>query len=153
MDAETRRSRLGLPLMAGLVGIVAAFAGSASISDRNSAPRVAPAHPIKAPGLAAAHLPAGTNATPLAPDGAPPVTLPHAGAARTKAGCTGCGVVESVRVVEQPTGARLTTGDAGYRIVIRFRDGSRQVFDEASARTLQPGERIQVIAGADLPAE
>jgi len=153
MDAETRRSRLGLPLMAGLVGIVAAFAGSASISDRNPVPGVAPAHPITAPGLAAAHLSARTNATPLAPEGAPPVTLPRAGAARPKAGCTGCGVVESVRAVERPTGAQLTTVDAGYRIVIRFRDGSRQVFDEASARTLQPGERIQVIAGADLPAE
>ena len=33
-----------------------------------------------------------------------------------------------------------------HRIVVRFRDGSKQLFDEATPRTLQVGDRIQVIA-------
>lgn len=41
---------------------------------------------------------------------------------------------------------RMTTR---HRIVVRFHDGTRQVFDEDSPRTLREGERIQVIAGSD----
>jgi hypothetical protein len=37
---------------------------------------------------------------------------------------------------------------ARHRIVVRFPDGTRQVFDEATPRTLQVGDRIKVIAGA-----
>jgi hypothetical protein len=40
-DTDTRRLRLGLPWLVGLVAIVAAFAGSASINDRTVAKRVA----------------------------------------------------------------------------------------------------------------
>jgi hypothetical protein len=40
-----------------------------------------------------------------------------------------------------------------YQIVVRFRDGSRRVFDEATARALRSGERIQVIAGMKLPSQ
>jgi hypothetical protein len=35
-----------------------------------------------------------------------------------------------------------------HRIVVRFPDGTRQLFDEATPRALQVGERIKVIAGA-----
>jgi outer membrane lipoprotein SlyB len=35
-----------------------------------------------------------------------------------------------------------------HQIVIRFRDGSRQVFNEEKPRTWRVGDRIQVIAGA-----
>jgi hypothetical protein len=38
--------------------------------------------------------------------------------------------------------------DTRHRIVVRFRDGSKQVFDEATPRTLRVGDRIVVIAGA-----
>ncbi len=38
-----------------------------------------------------------------------------------------------------------------YQIVVRFRDGSRRVFNESTARALQSGEHIQVIAGAEVP--
>ena len=40
---------------------------------------------------------------------------------------------------------RLTTR---HRIVVRFRDGTRHVFNEDSPRTLREGDRIQVIAGS-----
>jgi len=43
MDMQATRSRFGLALLVGLVTIVAAFAGSASISDRSVATRDAPA--------------------------------------------------------------------------------------------------------------
>ena len=39
---------------------------------------------------------------------------------------------------------RVTTR---HQIVVRFRDGSRHVFDEDSPRTLREGDRIKVIAG------
>lgn len=39
---------------------------------------------------------------------------------------------------------RVTTR---HQIVVRFRDGSRHVFNEATPRTLREGDRIQVIAG------
>jgi outer membrane lipoprotein SlyB len=40
---------------------------------------------------------------------------------------------------------RVTTR---HQIVVRFRDGSRYVFNEDSPRTLREGDRIQVIAGS-----
>ncbi len=40
-----------------------------------------------------------------------------------------------------------------YQIVVRFRDGSRRVFDEATARALRSGERILVIAGMEPPSQ
>jgi hypothetical protein len=61
--------------------------------------------------------------------------------------------------VVSPTGASVFTGRPGarmplvrstYQIVVRFRDGSRHVFNEATPRTLRLGEPVQVIAGADL---
>ncbi len=42
---------------------------------------------------------------------------------------------------------------SSYQIVVRFRDGSRRVFNEATARALQSDDRVQVIAGANLPAQ
>jgi hypothetical protein len=39
-----------------------------------------------------------------------------------------------------------------YRIVVRLADGSRIVFNEPTARTLQAGDRIVVIAGASAGA-
>ncbi len=51
----------------------------------------------------------------------------------------------------RPGGARMNV-TSSYQIVVRFRDGSRRVFNESTARALQSGERIQVIAGADVPA-
>jgi hypothetical protein len=40
---------------------------------------------------------------------------------------------------------RVTTH---HQIVVRFRDGTRHVFNEDSPRTLREGDRIQVIAGS-----
>ena len=37
---------------------------------------------------------------------------------------------------------------ARHQIVVRFRDGTRHVFDEATPRTLRVGDRINVIAVA-----
>ena len=40
-----------------------------------------------------------------------------------------------------------------YQIVVRFRDGSRRIFDEDTARALHSGERILVIAGMGPPSQ
>ena len=39
---------------------------------------------------------------------------------------------------------RVTTS---YQLVVRFRDGSRRIFNEVTARSLQTGDRVTVIAG------
>jgi hypothetical protein len=196
MDMQATRSRFGPALLVGLVTIVAAFAGSASISDRSVATRDAPASGKALTAPVADDPPAQADAPTRAAEGAAAVTPAGRGGIRKRVRCAGCGVVESVRRVERlevvagvcstagidghwtahgapdsgeyraaatladtlvasletKPRARIVTVTSGYRIVIRFHDGSHQVFDEASARTLQSGERIQVIAGADLPA-
>jgi outer membrane lipoprotein SlyB len=40
-----------------------------------------------------------------------------------------------------------------YQFVVRLRDGSRHVFDQATRGTLHLGERILVIAGVNLPTD
>ncbi len=45
-------------------------------------------------------------------------------------------------------GAKTFRVTARHQIVVRLRDGSRQVFDEETPRSLRVGERIMVIAGA-----
>jgi hypothetical protein len=60
--------------------------------------------------------------------------------------------VESV--LAGPPSVKHTTIASRHRFVVRLRDGSRHVFDEATARSLHSGERIRVIAGANAqPAE
>lgn len=49
--------------------------------------------------------------------------------------------------------ARSVIIASSYQIVIRLHDGSHQVFDEATARSLRSGERVQVIAGIDSPSQ
>jgi hypothetical protein len=194
MDTEARLSGFGLSLLGGLLAIVVAFAGSASIGDRTGPARIAPLDPKAISQQMAGDPPAQVNASNPASASAPPNTAPRGGAARTKEHCAGCGVVESVRRIERRDtapgvcdamdsepfwmhgNARHGTADGGvgplssfgdgtfagqpdarrtlvkstYQIVVRFRDGSRHVFNEATPRTLRLGERIQVIAGADF---
>lgn len=46
------------------------------------------------------------------------------------------------------TSARKRSVTTRHQIVVRFRDGSKQVFDEAAPRTVRVGERITVIVAA-----
>jgi hypothetical protein len=45
-------------------------------------------------------------------------------------------------------GAKKVRVSSRHQIVVRFRDGSRRVFNEETPRSLRVGDRIQVIAGA-----
>ena len=47
--------------------------------------------------------------------------------------------------------ARKSRVTSQHQIVVRFRDGSRHVFNEETPRTVRVGDRIQVIAGAVRP--
>jgi hypothetical protein len=64
--------------------------------------------------------------------------------APTRTTCAECGVIESVREID-------TRGDHGaestrsYEFIIRFPDGSRRVFNEATPRTWRSGTRVRVI--------
>lgn len=75
----------------------------------------------------------------------------------TRATCAECGVVESMREMD----ARGNAGALGtvvgnaiepevestrsYEFIIRFEDGSRRVFNEATPRTWRSGARVKVI--------
>ncbi len=196
METQARQSSFGLPLLVGLVAVVAAFAGSASMRDWTAATIAQPGLPRASNAVAANESPRRAHAPRAAVEGAQRVALPDDGAVRRRVRCGGCGVVESVRRIDRREfengtcsvadsdrfpmignardgyehGASATlaetvegvlTGRSGgakmkvsssYQIVVRFRDGSRRVFNESTARTLQSGEQIRVIAGADVPA-
>ncbi len=50
-------------------------------------------------------------------------------------------------VIADGRGRKKVAVTTRHQIVVRFRDGSRQVFDEATPRSLRVGDRIMVIAG------
>jgi outer membrane lipoprotein SlyB len=54
-------------------------------------------------------------------------------------------------VIVGDLGAKKVRVTSRHQIVVRFRDGSRHVFNEETPRTLRVGDRIQVIAGAAAP--
>ena len=195
MDTQARQSSFGLPLLVGLVAIVAAFAGSASMRDRATATGARPIVSRAPTAVTADESPRGAHASLEAVDGKRRIALPDDGAVRRSSRCSGCGIVESMRRVDRrefavgscsiadsdrfpmigdtrdgdehgvsatlaETVEGVLTGRPGgvkmkvtssYQIVVRLRDGSRRVFNESTARALQPGERIQVIAGAEVP--
>ena len=88
---------------------------------------------------------------------------------RYRARCPECGVVESMREIGRSgdsggqaaidlDGAGRTCGSAigadavaerCFEITVRFRDGSRTVFQEASPRAWRAGNRVMVIGRAD----
>jgi len=53
--------------------------------------------------------------------------------------CAECGVIEAVREIDTPGAAR------SYEVTIRFRDGSKRVFNEATPRSWRAGTRVRVI--------
>jgi hypothetical protein len=56
------------------------------------------------------------------------------------------GAITAPVVAERPDSMPLAAV-VNYQIVVRLADGSRVVFNEPTARTLQAGDRIVVIAG------
>ena len=54
-------------------------------------------------------------------------------------------------VIADGRGRKKVTVNTRHQIVVRFRDGSKQVFDEATPRSLHVGDRIVVIAGTQEP--
>src|SRR4030095_17008390 len=101
MDTEARRLGLGLPLLVGLVAIIATFAGSASISDRSALTRVAPVDPKALINVATSDPVARANATRGAADDVPLIARSKSGAVRRKLDCADCGVVELVSRIDR----------------------------------------------------
>jgi len=54
-------------------------------------------------------------------------------------------------VIADGRGRKKVTVNTRHQIVVRFRDGSKQVFDEATPRSVHVGDRIVVIAGTERP--
>ncbi len=52
-------------------------------------------------------------------------------------------------VIADGRGRKKVTVDTRHQIIVRFRDGSKQVFDEATPRSLHVGDRIVVVAGTE----
>jgi hypothetical protein len=87
---------------------------------------------------------------------------------RSRASCSECGVVESIREIARLEGvgrqdvklaghvsggaivASAITGKS-YEVTIRFRDGSTTVFNEAGTRTWRLGTRVIVIGRSIAP--
>jgi hypothetical protein len=63
-------------------------------------------------------------------------------AARTR--CAECGVIESVLEIVT-RGERVGESTRSYEVTIRFQDGSRDVFTEATPRTWRSGTRVKVV--------
>ena len=63
--------------------------------------------------------------------------------------CSGCGVVESIREIVAADNATPTS----YATTVRFRDGTKTVFNEAAPRDWHAGERVLVIAGVTMPVK
>jgi len=62
----------------------------------------------------------------------------------TRTRCAECGVIESVREIVT-RGEHAAESTRSYETTIRFRDGSRRVFNEATPRTWRSGTRVMVI--------
>jgi len=62
----------------------------------------------------------------------------------TRTTCAGCGVIESVREIDT-RGEHAAESTRSYEVTIRFRDGSRHVFNEATPRMWRSGTRVMVI--------
>jgi hypothetical protein len=62
----------------------------------------------------------------------------------TRTTCAECGVIESVREIDT-RGDQGTESTRSYEFTIRFPDGSRRVFNEATPRTWRSGTRVRVI--------
>ncbi len=58
--------------------------------------------------------------------------------------CAECGVIESVREIDAH-GERPAESTRSYEFTIRFQDGSRRVFTEATPRNWRSGTRVKVI--------
>lgn len=69
-------------------------------------------------------------------------------AARLRAVCESCGVVETVRRFE-PVGEQ----PAGYELTVRLRDGSARVSSVDGSAKWLAGDRIMLIGGAPAPAK
>ena len=135
METMGAPARSRLTLMAALFAFAAVFGGSASISDWGAAARAAPDD----------DAPSRADTAGADDEGATQASAAVGRATRRSGNCTGCGIVESV--------TRLDGQEpSSHEIVVRFHDGSRRVFREATARELRSGERVRVIAGMDLPA-
>jgi len=101
MNTDARRLGLGLPLLVGLVTIIATFAGSASISDRSTLTRVAPVDAKALINAATSDPVARANATGGAADDVALIARSKGGFVRRKLDCADCGVVESVSRIDR----------------------------------------------------
>ena len=78
--------------------------------------------------------------------------------ATVQAACEECGLIETMRVIEQSRGGDLppardptrkpVTSTGRYETSIRLHDGSSLVIVELTPRTWRFGDRVKVIAGA-----
>jgi hypothetical protein len=89
---------------------------------------------------------AGSSRIPIQPVGARG-DRDSAGAvndAPTGTTCTECGVIESVRESAM-RGEQAAESTRSYEVTIRFRDGSRRVFSEATPRMWRSGAAVKII--------
>jgi hypothetical protein len=92
-------------------------------------------------------MPAASSRISIQSAGAIAVDKASAGAvndAPTRTTCAECGVVESVREID-PRGEQAAESTRIYEVTIRFRDGSKRVFSEATPRMWRSGTAVKII--------
>jgi hypothetical protein len=73
----------------------------------------------------------------------------HGPGAAVADACGECGLIESLRVIEEPRAAGLPAPSTSrYETSIRLRDGSSHVIADSAPRAWRVGERVKVIGGA-----
>ena len=89
---------------------------------------------------------AGSSRIPIQPAGATGDTASAraVGDAPTGTACTECGVIESVWE-SAVRGEQAAESTRSYEVTIRFRDGSRRVFSEATPRMWRSGTAVKII--------
>jgi len=89
---------------------------------------------------------AGSSRIPIQPAGATGDTASAraVGDAPTGTACTECGVIESVRE-SAGRGEQTPESTRSYEVTIRFRDGSKRVFSEATPRMWRSGTAVKII--------
>jgi hypothetical protein len=134
---------------------------------------------VRAVPVSDANVPAGSAAngtgivrTGAAGPAASVATIPAANPRASRAWCPECGIVESivelapyadigeqgmvpVNADDDATGSAKDRAHVAparhFAMTVRFRDGTRMVFHEATARNWHPGVRVIVIAGVTAP--
>jgi hypothetical protein len=80
---------------------------------------------------------------------APLVSAPREGDTPPTVKCAGCGVIASMREIQQPATGIDFRGEStrSYEVTVRMNDGSSHVFMDSKPANWRPGQRVILVEG------